>query len=278
MNNQNIPEEIRSRIEELRALNSDLHKKQILTDSLLISTSKKKEAMIKILKEYDEELYKLDNEIESYYNELFNELKLEKNKKILSNLNILKDLLENKTKSLNQRREQIEERESNLNQKICQLTPSQLELFNQIMSKIDQNEKNIDERLINTSNIKIEYEKMKNIYFNEISEEIRKMQFNQEKKQRNRPKSMDQQEPKNKYIMHNNLLSSKFNPVHKNNSQIKIFTTKIEDKRKPRLTSTKSMGDCKNENTKCNITENNKKTKSTKISRFQSKFFSQKNL
>lgn len=278
MNNQNIPEEIRTRIEELRLLNSDLHKKQILTDSLLISTSKKKEAMIKILKEYDEELYKLDNEIESYYNELFNELKLEKNKKILTNLNILKDLLDNKTKSLNQRREQIEERESNLNQKICQLTPSQLELFNQIMSKIDQNEKNIDERLINTSNIKIEYEKMKNIYFNEISEEIRKMQFNQEKKKRNRPKSMDQQETKHNYILHNNILSSRFNPIHKNNSQIKIFTTKIEDKKKPRLTSTKSMGDYKNENTKYNITENNKKTKSTRISRFQSKFFSQKNL
>lgn len=278
MNNQNIPEEIRTRIEELRLLNSDLHKKQILTDSLLISTSKKKEAMIKILKEYDEELYKLDNEIESYYNELFNELKLEKNKKILTNLNILKDLLDNKTKSLNQRREQIEERESNLNQKICQLTPSQLELFNQIMSKIDQNEKNIDERLINTSNIKIEYEKMKNIYFNEISEEIRKMQFNQEKKKRNRPKSMDQQETKHNYTLHNNILSSRFNPIHKNNSQIKIFTTKIEDKKKPRLTSTKSMGDYKNENTKYNITENNKKTKSTRISRFQSKFFSQKNL
>ena len=234
--------------------------------------------MIKILKEYDEELYKLDNEIESYYNELFNELKLEKNKKILTNLNILKDLLDNKTKSLNQRREQIEERESNLNQKICQLTPSQLELFNQIMSKIDQNEKNIDERLINTSNIKIEYEKMKNIYFNEISEEIRKMQLNQEKKKRNRPKSMDQQETKHNYTLHNNILSSRFNPIHKNNSQIKIFTTKIEDKKKPRLTSTKSMGDYKNENTKYNITENNKKTKSTRISRFQSKFFSQKNL
>ena len=42
MNNQNITEEIRTRIEELRLLNSDLHKKQILTDSLLISTSKKK--------------------------------------------------------------------------------------------------------------------------------------------------------------------------------------------------------------------------------------------
>ena len=105
-----------------------------------------------------------------------------------------------------------------------------------------------------------------------------KCNLTKKKKKRNRPKSMDQQETKHNYTLHNNILSSRFNPIHKNNSQIKIFTTKIEDKKKPRLTSTKSMGDYKNENTKYNITENNKKTKSTRISRFQSKFFSQKNL
>lgn len=258
--------EIFSRIDELRKINNQLKEKEQITDSLLYQTTNKKEILLKTLKKYDDELYSLDNQIEGYYNELFNELKLDKNKKILSNLSILKELLDNKAVTLNKRREQVEERENELNKKISLLSSSQLELFNQIMSKIDQNEKNIDEKLTDTSNIKIEYEKMKNIYFNEISDEIKKMNLNEEKK-RTRPKSMDNNE--------NKVQSTLPNKIHsKNNSQANIITTKYYDKRPRHCSSTKISKTLGNNSS----VSSTKKIKTTRVSHFQSKLFSQNKL
>lgn len=255
--------EISSRIEELRDINIQLQKKEQVTDSLLKQSTNKKEILLKTLKQYDDELYSLDNQIEGYYNELFNELKLDKNKKILSNLNILKELLDSKAASLNKRREQVEERETELNKKISLLSTSQLELFNQIMSKIDQNDKNIDEKLTDTSNIKIEYEKMKNIYFNEISDEIKKINLNEEKK-RTRPKSMDYNE---------NKVQSTFQNQNKN-TQAKIIMTRYNDKKPRHFSSTKISKTVGNNYS----LPPNKKVKTTRVSHFQSKLFSKNNL
>ena len=77
-----------------------------------------------------------------------------------------------KTEDLNKRREFVEERENNLRLKLSKLNTNQLELFNQILSKIDKEEDLENNSLINTYQLKQDYLKIKNNYFDEISKEI----------------------------------------------------------------------------------------------------------
>ena len=270
--------ELKSRLSELRIINTSLHQKHNLTDNILISTNHQKEILLQTLKDCDNELYSLDSEIEMYYNELFNELTLEKNKKILSNLTILKEFLDKKAHTLNKRRELVEEKEEQLNKQISMLTPSQLELFNQIMSKIDQDDKNIDDSIIDTSSVRIEYEKMKNIHFNEIADEIKLMLQQNEK--RNKSKHNHSYDHNiNKKDIHNHLSTSmpKSRSVHMN---ILNDTSRFK-----KQLSTDYTHDA-HHNTSINSTNKvikskeqqhpkQRKVKSTRISRFQSKFFSQ---
>ena len=48
--------EISSRIEELRDINNQLQHKEQITDSLLLQSTRKKEILLKTLKQYDDEL------------------------------------------------------------------------------------------------------------------------------------------------------------------------------------------------------------------------------
>lgn len=270
--------ELKSRLNELRIINTSLQQKHNLTDNILISTNHQKEILLQTLKDCDNELYSLDSEIEMYYNELFNELTLEKNKKILSNLTILKEFLDKKVLTLNKRRELVEEKEEQLNKQISMLTPSQLELFNQIMSKIDQDDKNIDDSIIDTSSVRIEYEKMKNIHFNEIADEIKLMLQQNEK--RNKSKHNHSYDHNiNKKDIHNHLSTSM--PKSRSN-HMNILNDTYRFKKQ---LSTDYSHDA-HHNTSINSTNKvikskeqqhpkQRKVKSTRISRFQSKFFSQ---
>lgn len=270
--------ELKSRLNELRTINTSLHQKHNLTDNILISTNHQKEILLQTLKDCDNELYSLDSEIEMYYNELFNELTLEKNKKILSNLTILKEFLDKKALTLNKRRELVEEKEEQLNKQISMLTPSQLELFNQIMSKIDQDDRNIDDSIIDTSSVRIEYEKMKNIHFNEIADEIKLMLQQNEK--RNKGKHNHSYDHHiNKKDIHNHL-STSMPKSRSNHMNILNDTSRFK-----KQLSTDYSRDA-HHNTSINSTNKvtkskeqqhpkQRKVKSTRISRFQSKFFSQ---
>ena len=270
--------ELKSRLNELRTINTSLHQKHNLTDNILISTNHQKEILLQTLKDCDNELYSLDSEIEMYYNELLNELTLEKNKKILSNLTILKEFLDKKALTLNKRRELVEEKEEQLNKQISMLTPSQLELFNQIMSKIDQDDRNIDDSIIDTSSVRIEYEKMKNIHFNEIADEIKLMLQQNEK--RNKGKHNHSYDHHiNKKDIHNHL-STSMPKSRSNHMNILNDTSRFK-----KQLSTDYSRDA-HHNTSINSTNKvtkskeqqhpkQRKVKSTRISRFQSKFFSQ---
>lgn len=270
--------ELKSRLNELRIINTSLQQKHNLTDNILISTNHQKEILLQTLKDCDNELYSLDSEIEMYYNELFNELTLEKNKKILSNLTILKEFLDKKAHTLNKRRELVEEKEEQLNKQISMLTPSQLELFNQIMSKIDQDDKNIDDSIIDTSSVRIEYEKMKNIHFNEIADEIKLMLQQNEKRNKSKHNHSYDHNINKKDIQ--NHLSTSMPKSRSNHMNILNDTSRFK-----KQLSTDYTHDA-HHNTSINSTNKvikskeqqhpkQRKIKSTRISRFQSKFFSQ---
>lgn len=270
--------ELKLRLNELRVINTSLQQKHNITDSVLISTNHQKEQLLQALREYDNELYSLDSEIEMYYNELFNELTLEKNKKILSNLTILKEFLDKKALTLNQRRELVEEKEEQLNKQISMLTPFQLELFNQIMSKIDQEDRNIDESIIDTSTVRIEYEKMKNIHFNEIADEIKLMLQQNEKRHK---ASLNKIKHNNSYD-HNIHKDTHHHLCHLSTSMPKSRSNHINILNNTSHFKKQLSTDYSHEahhNTSINSTnkvkEQKRKVKSTRISRFQSKFFSQ---
>ena len=257
--------ELKSRLNELRIINTSLQQKHNLTDNILISTNHQKEILLQTLKDYDNELYSLDSEIEMYYNELFNELTLEKNKKILSNLTILKEFLDKKAHTLNKRRELVEEKEEQLNKQISMLTPSQLELFNQIMSKIDQDDKNIDDSIIDTSSVRIEYEI--------------KLMLQQNEKRNKSKHNHSYDHNINKKDIHNHLSTSM--PKSRSN-HMNILNDTYRFKKQ---LSTDYSHDAYH-NTSINSTNKvikskeqqhpkQRKVKSTRISRFQSKFFSQ---
>ena len=182
MQNYKIENELLERIKTLKFLNEELNKKQNITDTVYITTNKRKEFLIKTLQDYDNEINLLDNEIDFYYNELFGSLNNQKNKKIYRNINLLKELLNTKTEDLNNRQEIIEQKENQLKEKLSQLNIAQLELFNQMITKINKEdlENNI---LINTSSLKLEYSKIKNDNIEQITNNILKeLNVNKEKK------------------------------------------------------------------------------------------------
>ena len=275
MQNYQIEKELLQRITTLKLLNEELNRKQNITDTFYISTNKKKEFLIKTLQDYDNEINNLDKEIDIYYNELFGTLNNQKNKKLFQNLNLLKDLLNTKTEELNNRQEIIEQKENQLNEKLSQLNIAQLELFNQMITKINKEEDLENNILINTSNLKYEYSKIKNNYFEQISNEILK-ELNLNKEKKKRPHSLD------------NSTSSLYENEKNNKGNNYRLTRKdfFGLKQKRQLTRTASQeggskilsvtGKNNLQNTINSINfNNNSKNNLSKVSRFHSKFFSQ---
>ena len=275
MQNYQIEKELLQRITTLKILNEELNRKQNITDTFYISTNKKKEFLMKTLQDYDNEINNLDKEIDIYYNELFGTLNNQKNKKLFQNLNLLKDLLNTKTEELNNRQEIIEQKENQLNEKLSQLNIAQLELFNQMITKINKEEDLENNILINTSNLKYEYSKIKNNYFEQISNEILK-ELNLNKEKKKRPHSLD------------NSTSSLYENEKNNKGNNYRLTRKdfFGLKQKRQLTRTASQeggskilsvtGKNNLQNTINSINfNNNSKNNLSKVSRFHSKFFSQ---
>ncbi len=273
MQNYQIEKELLQRITTLKLLNEELNRKQNITDTFYISTKKKKEFLIKTLQDYDNEINNLDNEIDSYYNELFGTLNNQKNKKLFQNLNLLKDLLNTKTEELNNRQEIIEQKENQLNEKLSQLNIAQLELFNQMITKINKEdlENNI---LINTSSLKLEYSKIKNDYIEQITNDILK-ELNVTKEKKKRPHSLD-----------NSSSSFYENDINKGNNNHRLTRKDFFGlKQKRQLTRAASQEGNSNlyyigknnlqntiNNSNCH---NNSKNNLSRVSRFHSKFFSQ---
>ena len=275
MQNYQIEKELLQRITTLKILNEELNRKQNITDTFYISKNKKKEFLMKTLQDYDNEINNLDKEIDIYYNELFGHLNNQKNKKLYQNLNLLKDLLNTKTEELNNRQEIIEQKENQLNEKLSQLNIAQLELFNQMITKINKEEDLENNILINTSNLKYEYSKIKNNYFEQISNEILK-ELNLNKDKKKRPHSLD------------NSTSSLYENEKNNKGNNYRLTRKdfFGLKQKRQLTRTASQeggskilsvtGKNNLQNTINSINfNNNSKNNLSKVSRFHSKFFSQ---
>ena len=275
MQNYQIEKELLQRITTLKILNEELNRKQNITDTFYISKNKKKEFLMKTLQDYDNEINNLDKEIDIYYNELFGHLNNQKNKKLYQNLNLLKDLLNTKTEELNNRQEIIEQKENQLNEKLSQLNIAQLELFNQMITKINKEEDLENNILINTSNLKHEYSKIKNNYFEQISNEILK-ELNLNKDKKKRPHSLD------------NSTSSLYENEKNNKGNNYRLTRKdfFGLKQKRQLTRTASQeggskilsvtGKNNLQNTINSINfNNNSKNNLSKVSRFHSKFFSQ---
>ena len=274
MQNYKIENELLERIKTLKFLNEELNKKQNITDTVYITTNKRKEFLVKTLQEYDNEINLLDNEIDFYYNELFGSLNNQKNKKIYRNINLLKELLNTKTEDLNNRQEIIEQKENQLKEKLSQLNIAQLELFNQMITKINKEdlENNI---LINTSSLKLEYSKIKNDNIEQITNNILK-ELNVNKEKKKRPHSLD-----------NSSSSFYENDINKGNNNNHRLTRKdfFGLKQKRQLTRAASQEGNSNlyyigknnlqntiNNSNCH---NNSKNNLSRVSRFHSKFFSQ---
>ena len=277
MQNYQIEKELLQRITTLKLLNEELNRKQNITDTFYISTKKKKEFLIKTLQDYDNEINNLDNEIDSYYNELFGTLNNQKNKKLFQNLNLLKDLLNTKTEELNNRQEIIEQKENQLNEKLSQLNIAQLELFNQMITKINKEEDLENNILINTSNLKHEYSKIKNNYFEQISNEILK-ELNLNKEKKKRPHSLDNS-TSSLYENEKNNKGNNYRLTRKDFfglKQKRQLTRTASQEGGSKIFSVTGKNNLQNTINSNSINfNNNSKNNLSKVSRFHSKFFSQ---
>jgi hypothetical protein len=181
---------------------------------------------------------------------------------------------------------------------LSKLNVNQLELFNQILAKIDKEEDLENNSLINTYQLKQDYLKIKNNYFDEISKEIllianNDLQFNECKKKR--PKSLDnssyiENQQKNKKLKRSdfkNNSKNNFNNFLLNNNNLNIRTKKLTraSSQDNNLSIPKNYD---NNNNYYNIINNNLNNKNTstipnnnnnnnlhRINKFHSKFFSQ---
>lgn len=197
-----IPSEIKARIITLYQINKDLNFKKNVTESFFQFSAKKKAELKQKLKEADEDLQSLEKQIETYYNYLFSDMKLEKNKSMSANLTLLREMLDNKNAALKSRKVILAEREIELDKKLKVLDKSKLELFNQMMAKIEKDKDGSYDNclLCDTNSIKFDYEKLKNGKINQLANELtdsfnlksaKTNQGKKKEKQSKRPKSVE---------------------------------------------------------------------------------------
>lgn len=168
-------DELQMKVDELRDLNKELNQKNIDIDELLQLVTNKKESLVKELENNDKELERLDNEIQKYTkdNEM-NSMKgpSMKRKKIQTNLNILSKLLDQKSNEIDKKKIQLEDEEKKINKRISNLTPSQRKAFEEIMESYNTPSEINKSSNKNGKEINTEYDKMNEIYFQEIFDEL----------------------------------------------------------------------------------------------------------
>ena len=175
---------LKSSLNKLRNLSKILKEKNNIIDGMLLSTKKRKKILIQETSEKENEIIKLENEINIYYNKLFSEyFYLDNNKSIiLSKIKFLRrELTQNKYINYLNKRIMVEQKEETIQKKLSLLTTEQLEQFNKEIynSQIFNNNKEKE----NIELIKKQYEDIKKeeIFtkiFNEIKESLYKDKYN----------------------------------------------------------------------------------------------------
>lgn len=178
LNNNDI-QNIKLSLNKLRNISSILKEKNIIIDSMLLSTKKRKKILSQETLEKEAELLKIENEINIYYNKLFSDLvNNDANKSvILSKIKLIREeLIQKKYVDYLNKKIMVEQKEEKIQQGLSKLSTEQLENFNNEIYN-DQTCEDKDKDKANIEILKKHYEDIKksDIYqkvFSEIKESL----------------------------------------------------------------------------------------------------------
>ena len=178
LNNNDI-QNIKLSLNKLRNISSILKEKNIIIDSMLLSTKKRKKILSQETLEKEAELLKIENEINIYYNKLFSDLvNTDANKSvILSKIKLIREeLIQKKYLDYLNKKIMVEQKEEKIQQGLSKLSTEQLENFNNEIYN-DQTCEDKDKDKANIEILKKHYEDIKksDIYqkvFSEIKESL----------------------------------------------------------------------------------------------------------
>lgn len=178
LNNNDI-QNIKLSLNKLRNISSILKEKNIIIDSMLLSTKKRKKILSQETLEKEAELLKIENEINIYYNKLFSDLvNTDANKSvILSKIKLIREeLIQKKYIDYLNKKIMVEQKEEKIQQGLSKLSTEQLENFNNEIYN-DQTCEDKDKDKANIEILKKHYEDIKksDIYqkvFSEIKESL----------------------------------------------------------------------------------------------------------
>ena len=178
LNNNDI-QNIKLSLNKLRNISSILKEKNIIIDSMLLSTKKRKKILSQEILEKEAELLKIENEINIYYNKLFSDLvTTDANKSvILSKIKLIREeLIQKKYIDYLNKKIMVEQKEEKIQQGLSKLSTEQLENFNNEIYN-DQTCEDKDKDKANIEILKKHYEDIKksDIYqkvFSEIKESL----------------------------------------------------------------------------------------------------------
>ena len=178
LNNNDI-QNIKLSLNKLRNISSILKEKNIIIESMLLSTKKRKKILSQETLEKEAELLKIENEINIYYNKLFSDLiNTDTNKSvILSKIKLIREeLIQKKYLDYLNKKIMVEQKEEKIQQGLSKLSTEQLENFNNEIYN-DQTCEDKDKDKANIEILKKHYEDIKksDIYqkvFSEIKESL----------------------------------------------------------------------------------------------------------
>ena len=182
--NQLDVQHLKKSLNNLKKISNIIKEKNNIIDGMLLSTKKRKKIIAKETSDKENEIIKLENEINIYFNKLFSEYLNEHNNKslILSKIKFLRrELTQNKYNDYLNRKIIVEQKEEKMQKKLALLTTEQLEQFNK---EIYNNQIfNNDREKQNVELIKKQYEDIKKTeifskIFNEIKESLYKDKCN----------------------------------------------------------------------------------------------------
>ena len=177
-------EHLKLSLNKIRNLSKILKEKNNIIDGMLLSTKKRKIILTQEISEKEDEIIKLENEINIYYNKLFSEyFNSDSNKSIiLSKIKFLRrELTQNKYIDYLNKKIMVEQKEEKMQKKLSLLTTEQLELFNKEI--YNDQIYTTDKEKENIELIKKQYEDIKKTeiftkIFNEIKESLYKDKYN----------------------------------------------------------------------------------------------------
>ena len=170
-------------LNNLKKLSKILKEKNNIIDGMLLSTKKRKKILTQESLEKEEEIIKLENEINIYYNKLFSEYFNENSNKsiILSKIKLIRhELTQNKYIDYLNKKIMVEQKEEKMQKKLSLLTTEQLELFNKEIYNRELFNSGKEKEHIEL--IKKQYEDIKKTeifrkIFNEIKESLNKEKY-----------------------------------------------------------------------------------------------------